>query len=179
MPQYVAAGMPLTSEAEAEKWRRDNQKKITRKELCVAGTEPIPQLNEEPSHEEISAKEELERAKTASHKAYELMLTQMEGRSFINARAAIAGYHESVKMLATARESYAREQLRTKETLQTSEVQEKLDKTLGVISQLLVALPSSLCARANPSDPECAKQAIEDGVKQIFNQIEKTEGVFK
>jgi hypothetical protein len=41
------------------------------------------------------------------------------------------------------------------------------------------AMPSSLAARANPSDPECAKRAIQEGIDQIFVTIQKAEGAFK
>jgi len=41
------------------------------------------------------------------------------------------------------------------------------------------AMPASLSARANPSDPECAKQAIQEGIDQIFVTIQKAEGAFK
>jgi hypothetical protein len=36
-------------------------------------------------------------------------------------------------------------------------------------------MPSSLASRANPSDPECSKKAIEEGVDQIYIAIQKGE----
>ena len=44
------------------------------------------------------------------------------------------------------------------------------------IRNLMEGLGSSVCRRANPSDPELAKDAISDGVKQIIAVIEKTKG---
>lgn len=38
------------------------------------------------------------------------------------------------------------------------------------------AMPSSIAARANPPDPECAKKAIQEGVDHIFATIQKAEG---
>jgi hypothetical protein len=44
------------------------------------------------------------------------------------------------------------------------------------IRNLMEGLGASVCRRANPSDPELAKDAIADGVKQIIAVIEKTKG---
>lgn len=43
---------------------------------------------------------------------------------------------------------------------------------------MLDAMPSSIAARANPSDLGCAKKDIQEGVDQIFITIQKAEGVF-
>jgi len=59
------------------------------------------------------------------------------------------------------------------------EVREVFGKWLGSIRNLMDAMPASLSARANPSDPECAKQAIQEGIDQIFVTIQKAEGAFK
>lgn len=41
---------------------------------------------------------------------------------------------------------------------------------------MLDAMPSSIAARANPSDLGCAKKDIQEGVDQIFITIQKAEG---
>jgi hypothetical protein len=46
----------------------------------------------------------------------------------------------------------------------------------GGIRSLLDAMPSSIAARANPSDLGCAKKDIQEGVDQIFITIQKAEG---
>jgi len=58
-------------------------------------------------------------------------------------------------------------------------VQEIYTKFLGRIRSLLDALPASLATRANPSDPDCAKTAIQEGIDQIFIAIQKAEEAFK
>jgi hypothetical protein len=65
-----------------------------------------------------------------------------------------------------------------RELLSTAEVKEKYIKHIGSLRALMDALPSSVCVRANPSDPECAKQALEDGINQIYITIQKAEGAF-
>lgn len=47
---------------------------------------------------------------------------------------------------------------------------------MSTIRNLMEGLGSSVCRRANPSDPELAKEAIADGVKQIISVIDKTKG---
>ncbi|NBW18265.1 MAG: hypothetical protein EBR82_60860, partial [Caulobacteraceae bacterium] len=83
------------------------------------------------------------------------------------------------KVVRQAEIDHNEEQAHLRQTLSADEVQETFSKYLGGIRALLDAMPSSICSRANPSDPECAKQAIEDGVNQIFLAIQKAEGAFK
>ena len=40
------------------------------------------------------------------------------------------------------------------------------------------ALPASVAVRANPSDPECAKRAVEEAIGQIIRAIHNSEGAF-
>jgi hypothetical protein len=47
---------------------------------------------------------------------------------------------------------------------------------MTTIRNLMEGLGSSVCRRANPSDPELAKEAISDGVRQIIAVIDKTKG---
>ena len=47
---------------------------------------------------------------------------------------------------------------------------------MTTIRNLMEGLGASVCRRANPSDPELAKEAIADGVKQIIAVIDKTKG---
>ena len=97
----------------------------------------------------------------------------------IQTRAAIHAYERAQKAVRQAELDHHAEQAHLRQTLSINEVQETYTKYLGGIRALLDALPSSICSRANPSDPECAKQAIEDGVNQIFLAIQKAEGAFK
>ena len=94
-------------------------------------------------------------------------------------RAAIQGWGEAKKRVSEAEIEHAQYEELTKATMRTSEVQEVYTKFLGQIRSLLDALPSSLATRANPSDPECAKTAIQEGVDQIFIAIQKAEEGFR
>ena len=94
-------------------------------------------------------------------------------------RAAVQGWGEAKKRVAEAEMEHARYEETTRQTIRMGEVKEFITTWFGAIRNLMDAMPSSLSARANPSDPECAKVAIQEGVDQIFVTIQKAEGEFK
>jgi uncharacterized protein YdaT len=181
--RMVKAGMPLTSEADASRWRLANQKKPSRSQPILR---PSPDFSEpsEASEYAESQKQEtplgrLIRAKKAELVAYSLLTEAYRQKNAVALRAAIAGHTTARKSVAESEMEFARHEEQTKATMRTSEVQEIYTKFLGQIRSLLDALPASLATRANPSDPECAKTAIQEGVDQIFIAIQKAEQGFK
>lgn len=178
--RMVKAGMPLTSEADAMRWRLANQKKVFTK------APPLPQGQDESESQSISDDDlsalntlgRLLRAQRMEVAAFRLMVKASKENNPIATRAAIHAYRDAQRVVRQAEIDHHEEQAHLRQTLPTIEVQEKYTKYLGGIRQLLDAMPSSICARANPSDPECAKQAIEDGVNQIYIAIQKAEGAF-
>jgi len=178
--RMVKAGMPLTSEADAMRWRLANQKKVFTK------APPLPQGQDESESQSISDDDlsalntlgRLLRAQRMEVAAFRLMVKASKENNPIATRAAIHAYRDAQRVVRQAEIDHHEEQAHLRQTLPTIEVQEKYTKYLGGIRQLLDAMPSSICARANPSDPECAKQAIEDGVNQIYLAIQKAEGAF-
>ena len=179
--RMVKAGMPLTSEADAMRWRLANQKKVFTK------APPLPQGQDESESQSISDDDlsalntlgRLLRAQRMEVAAFRLMVKASKENNPIATRAAIHAYRDAQRAVRQAEIDHHEEQAHLRQTLPTIEVQEKYTKYLGGIRQLLDAMPSSICARANPSDPECAKQAIEDGVNQIYLAIQKAEGAFQ
>jgi len=121
----------------------------------------------------------LHRARRAEVVAYSLVQRAANEKNPVAMRAAVQGWGEAKKRVAEAEMEHARWEEMNRITLRMDEVQEWITKWHGGIRALLDAMPSSLAARANPSDPECAKQAIQDGVNQIFITIQKGEGAFK
>ena len=177
----VSAGMPLSSEAEAMRWRVANQKSSMR-------TSPPLEKETEESESQNSSDENfaalntlgrLLRAQRMEVAAFRLMVRAAKESNPIATRAAIHAYERAQKVVRQAEIDHNEEQAHLRQTLSADEVQETFSKYLGGIRALLDAMPSSICSRANPSDPECAKQAIEDGVNQIFLAIQKAEGAFK
>lgn len=178
----VKKGMPLTSESDAMKWRLQNQQASFRKGPPLSQDESSEKESQDISNEDLSAlntfgrKLRAERMEVA---AFRLMVKASKENNPIATRAAIHAYRDAQRVVRQAEIDNHEEQAHLRQTLPLAEVQEKYQKYLGGIRQLLDAMPSSICARANPSDPECAKQAIEDGVNQIYLAIQKAEGAFQ
>ena len=177
----VKKGMPLTSEADAMKWRLQNQQASFRKGPPLSQDESPEKESQDSSNDDLSALNTLGRLLRAQRMevaAFRLMVKASKENNPIATRAAIHAYRDAQRVVRQAEIDHHEEQAHLRQTLPTIEVQEKYTKYLGGIRQLLDAMPSSICARANPSDPECAKQAIEDGVNQIYIAIQKAEGAF-
>jgi hypothetical protein len=141
-------------------------------------SEPSKELDAE-SYKSKTSLGRLNRAKQAEIVAYSLVVTAANSKNPVAMRAAVQGWGEAKKRVAEAEMEHARWEEVSRVTVRMGEVQEWITKWHGAIRSLLDALPSSLAARANPSDPECAKQAIQDGINQIFVTIQKAEGAFK
>ena len=180
--KFVKAGMPLSSVNDAERWKLSNQKRVSKTEISLI---PSPNSSEpsKDSDAELSVSKtslgRLNRAKNAEVVAYSLVATAATNKNPVAMRAAVQGWGEAKKRVAEAEMEHARWEEVSRVTVRMGEVQEWITKWHGAIRSLLDALPSSLAARANPSDPECAKQAIQDGINQIFVTIQKAEGAFK
>jgi len=181
--KLVKAGMPLTSEAEAQSWKIANQKRVGRKQLLIQApspnfSEPSKGLDAE-SYKSTSSLGRLNRAKQAEVVAYSLVATAATNKNPVAMRSAVQGWGEAKKRVAEAEMEHARFEEVTRVLVRMDEVREVFGKWLGAIRNLMDAMPSSLAARANPSDPECAKRAIQEGIDQIFVTIQKAEGAFK
>jgi hypothetical protein len=178
--RMVKRGMPLTSEADAMKWRLATQQKAFRKSPNIPESQEESE-SQDTSNEDFSALNTLGRLLRAQRmevSAFRLLARAAKDGNAIATRSAIHAYERAQKVVRQAEIDHANEQAHLRQTIPLSEVQEKYQKYLGGIRQLLDAMPSSICARANPSDPECAKQAIEDAVNQIYLAIQKAEGAF-
>ena len=176
--RLVKSGMPLTSEEDALKWRMQNQKRSLRAAPGLRKDDSeSPDLSDE-DYKAITTLGRLLRAQRMEIVAFNQMVRAGKQENPVQTRAAIHAYRDAQRVVRQAEIDHHEEQAHLRQTLPTIEVQEKYTKYLGGIRQLLDAMPSSICARANPSDPECAKQAIEDGVNQIYIAIQKAEGAF-
>ena len=181
--QLVKLGMPTTSLVDANAWRNKNLKKPSRAIPILKGDLPVGIKEEEGQNPNaIQGNDSLARllrAKKAEYVSFVLLLQSSKERNPVAMRAAVHGWGEAKKRVSEAEMEHARWEEVSRVTVRMGEVQEWITKWHGAIRSLLDALPSSLAARANPSDPECAKQAIQDGINQIFVTIQKAEGAFK
>ena len=180
--KFVKAGMPLTSVSDAERWKLVNQKRVSKTEISSTpsqtSSEPLKESDAE-SYKSKTSLGRLNRAKQAEVVAYSLVATAANNQNPVAMRAAVQGWGEAKKRVAEAEMEHARWEEVNRVTIRMDEVREVFGKWLGAIRNLMDAMPSSLAARANPSDPECAKRAIQDGIDQIFVTIQKAEGAFK
>jgi hypothetical protein len=180
--KLVKAGMPLTSVSDAERWKLANQKRVSKVEISSTpsqtSSEPSKELDVE-SYKSTSSLGRLNRAKQAEVVAYSLVATAATNKNPVAMRSAVQGWGEAKKRVAEAEMEHARFEEVTRVLVRMDEVREVFGKWLGAIRNLMDAMPSSLAARANPSDPECAKRAIQEGIDQIFVTIQKAEGAFK
>jgi len=145
--------------------------------------EPSQESNEQPepdaiSNEDISASTSLGRVLRAER--IELSAASKVGKALktdniFQIKAAIHAHNEARKGYEDAKRCHEEEKARLRQTLSADEVQETLSKFLSQIRSLLDAMPSSVATRANPSDPECSKKAIQDAVDQLMITIQKTE----
>ena len=177
--ELVKRGMPLTSEADALKWRMQNQKASLRSAPPLKKDDSESQDLSDDDYKAITTLGRLLRAQRMEIVAFNQMVKAGRQENPIQTRAAIHAYERAQKAVRQAELDHHAEQAHLRQTLSINEVQETYTKYLGGIRALLDAMPASICSRANPSDPECAKQAIEDGVNQIFLAIQKAEGAFK
>ena len=180
--QLVKAGMPLTSVTDAERWKIANQKKPSRARPILSASANLSETLENSDAESIKLGNplgRLHRARRAELVAYSLVQRASNERNPVAMRAAVQGWGEAKKRVAEAEMEHARFEEVTRVLVRMDEVREVFGKWLGAIRNLMDAMPSSLAARANPSDPECAKRAIQEGIDQIFVTIQKAEGAFK
>jgi hypothetical protein len=180
--KMVKAGMPLTSVSDAERWKLANQKNPSRLQPILSASENSSETSEDLDIESLKSQTplgRLHRAKRAEMVAYSLVMRSYKENSPVAMRAAVQGWGEAKKRVAEAEMEHARWEETNRITLRMEEVREVFGKWLGAIRNLMDAMPSSLAARANPSDPECAKRAIQEGIDQIFVTIQKAEGAFK
>ena len=180
--KLVKAGMPLTSVSDAERWKLANQKRVSKVEISSTPSQTSSEPSKDSDAESYKSKTSLgrlNRAKQAEVVAYSLVATAANNQNPVAMRAAVQGWGEAKKRVAEAEMEHARFEEVTRVLVRMDEVREVFGKWLGAIRNLMDAMPSSLAARANPSDPECAKRAIQEGIDQIFVTIQKAEGAFK
>jgi hypothetical protein len=182
-PGYVSRlkkkGMPLSSLAEADRWRLDNLQKPPRSESGAAAVRVAADLGGgEIQAGNDSPAARLKRAQHAERLAFALLQSLAEGGNAVAMRAGVHAFGEAQRRCSDAELALVKNQQATRGLISFDEVQATFTKHLGGIRQLMDALPSSVAVRANPSDPECARMAVQEGIDQILRMIQASEGVF-
>lgn len=178
--KMVKRGMPLQSESDAENWRMANQKRVNQGGAKLKNPVKIESTKiQEEEGDWISPYARIKMAEQALLEANAMLKNSSAEGNAVAMRAAVDSQINAQKSLIIAEEAKENYDLRKRNTLGMGEVKEFISTWFGAIRNLMDAMPSSLSARANPSDPECAKVAIQEGVDQIFVTIQKAEGEFK
>lgn len=177
-PSYVGRlvkkGLPLTSVAAADGWRLANLQKPPRSSsgAAIVSQAVTPTAGAIPEGDQSLPLARLKRAQRAEILAFDLLEQLAKGANAIAMRAGVHAWGEAKKRVSEAELEYAKFQLATGEVILVEEYRELMLKYLGTIRSLMDALPSSVCFKANPSDPEHARQVLNDGIDVILRAIQ-------
>jgi len=181
-PGYVSRlakrGMPIGSLAEADSWRLANLQKPPRSQAGVASVKVAAKVEakgEALAEGGESPEARLKRAQQAEIVAYGVLLQLAEGGNAVSLRAGVHAFGEAQRRCSEAELNLAKHRQATNELISVQEVEAVFTETLGTIRALMDALPASVCVRANPSDPELAKKALEEATNQILRAINQAE----
>lgn len=180
-PSYVGRlvrkGLPLTSVAAADGWRLANLQKPPRSSsgAAIVRQAATPTAGAISKDDQDSPFARLKRAQRAEILAFDLLEQLAKGANAIAMRAGVHAWGEAKKRVSEAELEYAKHQLATGGVISSEEVREFIGKFLGTIRSLMDSLPSSVCFKANPSDPEHARQVLTDEVNVILKAISSAE----
>lgn len=175
-------GMPTDTIENATAWREANRERSSRviKTGSISGGIEIPPDTGSPINPSDLMRDDiygcLARARQTEKVAYAILHQAQVNRESGRLPNLVKAHREAVKSRMEAEIKV--------ETLQTA-MGSKIDADVAraifsrymmTIRNLMEGLGASVCRRANPSDPELAKEAIADGVRQIISVIEKTKG---
>jgi len=108
--KMVKAGMPLTSEADAHRWRLANQKRVSRLQPILPPSTTSSETSETSDSESLKSENSLGRlirAKRAELVAYSLVARASRDGNPVAMRAAIAGWGEAKKRASEAEMEHA------------------------------------------------------------------------
>lgn len=120
----------------------------------------------------------LARSKQSEKVAYAILHQAQVNRDHARLPNLVKAHKESVMGRLTAETRVEQLQRSTGQTIGTDLAKNIMSRYMSTIRALMEGLPSSVCRRANPSDPELAKEAMQEGVDRIIAIIHKTKGAF-
>jgi hypothetical protein len=180
-PSYVGRlvkrGLPLTSVAAADGWRLANLQKPPRSSsgAAIVSQAATPTAGTILDGDQSLPFARLKRAQRAEILAFDLLEQLAKGANAIAMRAGVHAWGEAKKRVSEAELEYAKHQQATGEVISSEEVREFISKFLGTIRSLMDALPSSVCFKANPSDPEHARLVLTEGTDAILKAVSSAE----
>lgn len=183
--QYVhqckKKGMPTDTIENANAWKMANSERASR--VVGIGTPqaqssiPPPNVPVDPNdltRDDIYGC--LARARQTEKVAYALLHEAQVRRDSARLPNLVKAHREALRSRMDAEVRVESLQVSRGQKIDDDIVRGIFTRYMSTIRNLMEGLGSSVCRRANPSDPELAKEAIADGVRQIISVIDKTKG---
>jgi len=168
----------LDSIEKAKAWHAQKYGVLSPKGARVDSTQALPQQPiATPSLDDIRRDDPigvLARARQAEIVAYGVIAESVRNKNVRDTRNATANWRTVMHARMEAESEVARWRIQTGELWRRAECLEYITKMNNQLRGLLEALPAAIAARCNPSDPNTASAALEDGVEQIIATIRST-----
>lgn len=165
--QMVREGLPLDSADEADAWRAGKFG------APAATSAPAPgPAGLSTDREDLSGV--LARAISAELEAWRALQSATAANSDatpVARMSALKHYHASATLRVQTEQALADVRVNTGQLVEMGVAHEAIARVLDPLRVSLRAMPRAVASRANPSDPELARVAVEEAVDQIMAQI--------
>ena len=176
--QYKQEGMPVNSESSAFAWLSTH---YPERAATITQDQPEPPeqkapLPQEPSKQETKSKGlavVVARAAKNEVVAWRMLEHAIQNNQTANIISLTKHYDAACRSRLAIEKEFAEFRIKSGELVTVTEVAELLGKIFAPIKSQLTALPYSCSARANPTDPEHAREAITAECEKMKEQIRK------
>jgi len=174
-------GMPTDTIENATAWRENNRERSGKlPSNSISGGVVIPKDTSVPVSKGDLSRDDiygcLARARNTEKVSYAILHNAQVNNETHKLPSLVKAHREAVKSRMEAEIKVESLQVAMGSKIDADVARNIFARYMMTIRNLMEGLGASVCRRANPSDPELAKDAIADGVKQIIAVIEKTKG---
>ena len=174
-------GMPTDTIENATAWRENNRERSGKlPSNSISGGVVIPKDTSVPVTKGDLSRDDiygcLARARNTEKVSYAILHNAQVNNETHKLPSLVKAHREAVKSRMEAEIKVESLQVAMGSKIDADVARNIFARYMMTIRNLMEGLGASVCRRANPSDPELAKDAIADGVKQIIAVIEKTKG---
>lgn len=180
-------GMPQDSVESAKDWLDRNRKNPPRSPNLqpkpLAPEDQKPQELDTPSVTKRDLLRDdiygcLARAKQSEKFCYALLHQAQANQDHARLPNLVKAHKEALRGRLEAEERVEALQVSTGAVIGVDLAKNILSRYMTTIRNLLENMPSSICRRVNPSDPELAKDVLEEAIDKVISVIHKTKGSF-
>lgn len=181
--QMVKKGMPLTSLAEAEAWRvahyggsaaRHKQGKGDKSNSTQFGGRDLPPMPPPVNSEDLKREDitgTLARLKRNEMLAWEALAEAVDASDENKTLLGQKKFTEASTLRVKLEKDVAALLLQEGETVLMAEAKEYFTQHITAVQMILKNMPVKLAARCNPSDPQLAKQALNEAIEAVFKTL--------